>query len=155
MENTLGAPQTTENANTTAPSTTASAAPTAPSAEPPAAARPSETHAVAPARTENAAYASTEDAETQNKKEEEGILDQSELKGSGPRPLEVVAKENGGDANVASGSSSEKQSRSEDKLSESTGQGTGEQYVKSTGLTADGGDFDATNPGAGKEADRM
>lgn len=33
--------------------------------------------------------------------------------------------------------------------------GTGEQYVKSTGLAADGGNFDATKPGAGKEADSM
>lgn len=38
--------------------------------------------------------------------------------------------------------------------SESKGSGTGEQYVKSTGLAADGGDFDATKPGAGREADR-
>lgn len=33
-------------------------------------------------------------------------------------------------------------------------QGTGEQYVKTTGLAADGGNFDATKPGAGREADR-
>ncbi|MCJ1462672.1 hypothetical protein MMC07_001275 [Pseudocyphellaria aurata] len=39
--------------------------------------------------------------------------------------------------------------------SESKGSGTGEQYVKSTGLAADGGDFDATKPGAGREADRL
>ena len=32
--------------------------------------------------------------------------------------------------------------------------GTGEKWVKSTGLAADGGDFDAAKPGAGKEADR-
>lgn len=32
--------------------------------------------------------------------------------------------------------------------------GTGEKYVKSTGLAAEGGDFDAAAPGAGKEADR-
>jgi hypothetical protein len=32
--------------------------------------------------------------------------------------------------------------------------GTGEQYVKSSGMEADGGDFDATNPGAGAEATR-
>ncbi|MCJ1429028.1 hypothetical protein MMC29_006941 [Sticta canariensis] len=38
---------------------------------------------------------------------------------------------------------------------ESKGSGTGEQYVKSTGLAADGGDFDATKPGAGREADRL
>ena len=37
----------------------------------------------------------------------------------------------------------------------SHGEGTGEKYVKSSGLAADGGDFDAANPGAGKEADRM
>lgn len=32
--------------------------------------------------------------------------------------------------------------------------GTGQQHVKSTGVAADGGDFDATKPGAGKEAER-
>ena len=37
---------------------------------------------------------------------------------------------------------------------ESHGTGTGEKYVKSSGMKADGGDFDASNPGAGKEADR-
>lgn len=35
------------------------------------------------------------------------------------------------------------------------GKGTGEKWEKSTGLHADGGDFDATRPGAGREADRM
>jgi hypothetical protein len=34
-------------------------------------------------------------------------------------------------------------------------QGTGEEYVKSTGMAADGGDFDVTNPGAGAEATRL
>ncbi|KAF1962318.1 hypothetical protein CC80DRAFT_542634 [Byssothecium circinans] len=33
--------------------------------------------------------------------------------------------------------------------------GTGEQWTKTSGLQADGGDFDATKPGAGKEADRL
>ncbi|KAI9837290.1 MAG: hypothetical protein M1819_000364 [Sarea resinae] len=37
----------------------------------------------------------------------------------------------------------------------SKGEGTGEKYVKSTGLAADGGDFDVANPGAGREADRL
>ncbi len=32
--------------------------------------------------------------------------------------------------------------------------GTGEKWVKTTGMAADGGDFDATKPGAGKEAER-
>jgi len=35
------------------------------------------------------------------------------------------------------------------------GEGTGEKYVKTSGMAADGGDFDATKPGAGKEADRL
>jgi len=34
-------------------------------------------------------------------------------------------------------------------------EGTGEQWVKTTGLAAEGGDFDATKPGAGKEANRL
>jgi hypothetical protein len=33
-------------------------------------------------------------------------------------------------------------------------EGTGEQWVKTSGLAAEGGDFDATKPGAGKEANR-
>ncbi|KAF2654596.1 hypothetical protein K491DRAFT_693640 [Lophiostoma macrostomum CBS 122681] len=33
--------------------------------------------------------------------------------------------------------------------------GTGEQWVKTSGLAVDGGDFDATKPGAGREADRL
>jgi hypothetical protein len=33
--------------------------------------------------------------------------------------------------------------------------GTGEQYVKSSGIHAEGGDFDAKNPGAGAEANRL
>ena len=36
----------------------------------------------------------------------------------------------------------------------SKGTGTGMEYVKSSGVAADGGDFDAANPGAGREADR-
>ncbi|MCJ1308996.1 hypothetical protein MMC25_002651 [Agyrium rufum] len=37
----------------------------------------------------------------------------------------------------------------------STKEGTGEKWVKTSGVAADGGDFDATKPGAGKEADRL
>ncbi|KAF2740198.1 hypothetical protein EJ04DRAFT_572492 [Polyplosphaeria fusca] len=33
--------------------------------------------------------------------------------------------------------------------------GTGEDWVKTSGLHADGGDFDVTKPGAGREADRL
>jgi hypothetical protein len=33
--------------------------------------------------------------------------------------------------------------------------GTGEQWVKTSGMAAEGGDFDVTKPGAGKEATRL
>ncbi|PSN66175.1 hypothetical protein BS50DRAFT_635326 [Corynespora cassiicola Philippines] len=33
--------------------------------------------------------------------------------------------------------------------------GSGEEWIKTSGLHADGGDFDATKPGAGREADRL
>ncbi|KAI9827774.1 MAG: hypothetical protein M1832_004263 [Thelocarpon impressellum] len=33
--------------------------------------------------------------------------------------------------------------------------GTGEQWVKTSGMAAEGGDFDAAKPGAGREADRL
>ncbi|KAF2798274.1 hypothetical protein K505DRAFT_267920 [Melanomma pulvis-pyrius CBS 109.77] len=36
-----------------------------------------------------------------------------------------------------------------------TSEGTGEQWVKTSGMSADGGDFDATKPGAGREADSL
>jgi len=34
-------------------------------------------------------------------------------------------------------------------------EGTGQKYVKSSGVVAEGGDFDASNPGAGMEATRL
>jgi len=37
----------------------------------------------------------------------------------------------------------------------SSEEGTGTEYVKSSGLKAEGGDFDASKPGAGREADRL
>lgn len=51
--------------------------------------------------------------------------------------------------------------RRESKVRNASGQehgkekGTGEKWVKTSGLAADGGDFDATKPGAGREADRL
>lgn len=66
-----------------------------------------------------------------------------------------MAKSHGGDAGSASKESSGSGGDDEDGPgAKSKGEGTGEQYVKSSGLAADGGDFDATKPGAGREADR-
>ncbi|KAI1423835.1 hypothetical protein F5Y12DRAFT_755571 [Xylaria sp. FL1777] len=90
---------------------------------------------------------------------EEGINEAQKLEGPGPKPLAEVAKENGGDAGNDSTSSVDKSSKEketkEGEEDKSKSEGTGEKYVRSSGLQADGGDFDATNPGAGREADRL
>ncbi|KAI9801172.1 MAG: hypothetical protein M1825_003446 [Sarcosagium campestre] len=57
------------------------------------------------------------------------------------------------DPNNVGGKSDNSGESSEGK--ESKSEGTGTKWVKSTGLAADGGDFDATKPGAGREADRI
>ncbi|KAI0448159.1 hypothetical protein F4803DRAFT_496883 [Xylaria telfairii] len=93
----------------------------------------------------------------------EGVNEAQKLEGPGPRPVAEVAKENGGDAGNDSSSSVDKTSKGEEGTKESQedeedkhkSKGTGEEYVKTTGLQADGGDFDATKPGAGREADRL
>lgn len=84
----------------------------------------------------------------------------AKLDGPGPRPIAEVAKEYGGDAGNAKPQGSERREGAKDDdegdgpQKTSSGEGSGEQYVKSSGLKADGGDFDATKPGAGREADR-
>ncbi|KAJ1337486.1 hypothetical protein MN608_00338 [Microdochium nivale] len=103
-----------------------------------------------------------------NDQTEDGINEEVKLDGPGPRPLDEVAREHGGDAgnndvheqhrrgslvpprdpNDTSEAPKSDAERQEDK-------GDGTLYVKSSGLRADGGDFDATKPGAGREADRL
>ncbi|KAL7918523.1 hypothetical protein ACQKWADRAFT_303916 [Trichoderma austrokoningii] len=92
-----------------------------------------------------------------------------ELAGKGPRPVEELAAEHGGDAAAAAtatatataaetDSSTAVSAAPEEKKPELAGnehEAMGEQHVKSSGLAADGGDFDAANPGAGQEADRL
>ncbi|KAK4661823.1 uncharacterized protein QC763_708020 [Podospora pseudopauciseta] len=77
------------------------------------------------------------------------------IDGPGPRPLEVVAKEHGGDAGAKARDERKGQRSSSVDTQEDHEDGTGELYVRSSGLKADGGDFDAAAPGAGKEADRL
>ncbi|KAK0673872.1 hypothetical protein QBC41DRAFT_298340 [Cercophora samala] len=77
------------------------------------------------------------------------------IDGPGPRPLEVVAKEHGGDAGAKAREEKKGQRSSSVDTQEDHEEGTGELYVRSSGLKADGGDFDAAAPGAGKEADRL
>jgi hypothetical protein len=90
------------------------------------------------------------------------------VEGPGPKPIADIAKEHGGDAGKARSSDSVdkngasadvKEAEDDDEedgpQKKSHGEGTGELYVKSSGLKADGGDFDAAAPGAGREADRL
>ncbi len=99
---------------------------------------------------------------------DDGPNEAQKLDGPGPKPLDEVAREHGGDAGKLSrdkgkgiaGAEQPSESKEDEEEDEdgpnakSKGEGTGEQYVKSNGLNADGGDFDATKPGAGREADR-
>ncbi|KAI1374619.1 hypothetical protein F4677DRAFT_447253 [Hypoxylon crocopeplum] len=93
---------------------------------------------------------------------DDGPNEAQKLDGPGPKPIDEVAREHGGDAGKLNEGEKPAESKEEEEEEEedgpnakSKGEGTGEQYVKSSGLKADGGDFDATKPGAGKEADRL
>ncbi|KAK3900852.1 hypothetical protein C8A05DRAFT_45385 [Staphylotrichum tortipilum] len=105
---------------------------------------------------------------------DEDNIPEVKLTGPGPRPLEELAREHGGDAGdlntpeqhttrgdlsaaatgAGAGAGAGKNRRDSGK-SLGGEAGTGEEYVKSSGLAADGGDFDAAKPGAGREADRL
>ncbi|KAF5673093.1 hypothetical protein FHETE_3578 [Fusarium heterosporum] len=84
--------------------------------------------------------------------------------GPGPRPIEKLAKEYGGDAgnapvegtshapgtevgSEATADSSKKENAPHDPKED--------EYITASGFKADGGDFDASKPGAGQEADRL
>lgn len=107
-----------------------------------------------PATSPSATHAKT------NIDDADGGLDVSnnpvKIDGPGPRPLEEVAKERGGDAgNIGNKGNHRADSVSTQEDDDRKDSGTGELYVRSSGLAADGGDFDATKPGAGREADRL
>ncbi|VUC26501.1 unnamed protein product [Clonostachys rosea] len=82
-------------------------------------------------------------------------------KGPGPRSLPVLAKENNGDAGRIDDEQKSKAKTDEaakittDETPDAGSKEPAQEYVKSTGFAAEGGDFDATKPGAGKEADRL
>jgi len=83
--------------------------------------------------------------ESKEEAEEAAKVDTS---GPGPQSLEDKARDGGGKVGKGEGEDDGPQK-------ESQGEGTGEKYVKSSGMKADGGDFDASNPGAGREAYRL
>lgn len=117
-------------------------------ADPPSAPQETTKHQGAGKPTDAPAEGSDEHnriAETKKEAEEAAKVDTS---GPGPKPLNEVKKD--GATTGATGGDDE-----DGPQKESHGEGTGEKYVKSTGLKADGGDFDASRPGAAKEADRL
>lgn len=105
---------------------------------------------------------STGDSTHNTNPEEEHV----DVDGPGPRPVADVAAEHGGDAGKAtsdevstssgnkSGGLAGEHGTDAPKHDDVKAEGTGEKWVKTSGLAADGGDFDATKPGAGREADR-
>ncbi|CAG9941919.1 unnamed protein product [Clonostachys rosea f. rosea IK726] len=102
---------------------------------------------------------------TEKTPEAEKDLDESDPpspNGPGPRPLPVLAKEHNGDAGRIDDDKKSKEKADEaakvtpDETSDAGSKAPAqEEYVKSTGFAAEGGDFDATKPGAGREADRL
>ncbi|KAF4332944.1 hypothetical protein FBEOM_13251 [Fusarium beomiforme] len=83
--------------------------------------------------------------------------------GPGPQPIEKLAKEHGGDAGNApvEGTSHKpaevgSEGAAESSKSENQSHDPREdEYIPATGFAADGGDFDASKPGAGREAERL
>lgn len=91
--------------------------------------------------------------DTSDKPEEATLPEQP--KGPGPKPVEVLAKEHGGNAGAVGKEEAHKEEgKAAETEEDGKNKGTGEQVVHASGLAADGGDFDASKPGAGREADR-
>ncbi|KXX73152.1 hypothetical protein MMYC01_210206 [Madurella mycetomatis] len=121
----------------------------------------------------------TEEEENEQGKEAAAETRPVRVEGPGPRPIAEVAREHGGDAGAVDqphgeeegaghrrrdsakglgGEGREAEDEGEAGIAGMTSEdrsGTGEMYVRSSGLAAEGGDFDASRPGAGREADRL
>jgi hypothetical protein len=91
---------------------------------------------------------SDEHGRIQEPKKEAEDAQNVDTSGPGSEPLSETHKAGGGAQSSSSGGDDDGPQK------ESHGEGTGQKYVKSSGLKADGGDFDASAAGAGKEADR-
>ncbi|KAK7719507.1 hypothetical protein SLS57_005706 [Botryosphaeria dothidea] len=81
----------------------------------------------------------------EKKDEGEEALKKKDPNDHSGEPLNV---HEGGEKKQEQGSAGGEENSEEEK-------GTGEKYVKTSGFKADGGDFDASLPGAGREADRL
>jgi hypothetical protein len=86
---------------------------------------------------------------------EEQVVD-VDLSKPGPKPLETLAREHGGDAGRAAEHTKPAgpSTLPADPQGDNSQEGSGEKVVRSTGFAAEGGDFDAAAVGAAREADR-
>lgn len=112
--------------------------------------------AATPVKETETGHPLSTEGQTDTKKPEETkeeVDSPDKLKGPGPRPIADVAKEHRGNAAETTPAGVAKEaSKATNGGAEPVGMGT--EHVKSTGVKAEGGDFDATKPGAGAEADR-
>lgn len=73
----------------------------------------------------------------------------------GPKPIDVVARQHGGDAGATDKPAQvTEEEKKDDNKDANSAKPPAQEVVHASGFAAEGGDFDATNPGAGKEADR-
>lgn len=93
---------------------------------------------------------SDEHSRIQEAKKEAEDAQNVDTSGPSPQTLPETHKSGGG---AQQSSSSDGGEDGPQKVSHD--EGTGEKYVKSSGMKSDGGDFDASAAGAGKEADRL
>jgi hypothetical protein len=82
--------------------------------------------------------------------EEKGAVEESKTKAENVQAKKPKAKE----PELIGSGKMPGQVGSECLQRESHGEGTGEKWIKSSGMKSDGGNFDASQAGAGKEADR-
>lgn len=173
---TSGFDPTTNTANlssatgtTTQPSTTSSSTKNADTSNPAAIGKPelrdtsnAAEHASKPVAADSSTGGQHDTSDPKDRPEENPVPE-ADLKKPGPKPLDVVAKEHGGDAgnigkdgkSTTAGDATAGTESEDGPQTVSHGEGTGEKVVHATGFAAEGGDFDAANPGAGREADRL
>ncbi|CAG8981170.1 hypothetical protein HYALB_00013582 [Hymenoscyphus albidus] len=149
--------QPTSATSTTKPTSSNDTAGTGPT--PSVSAAPAPTHDTSASHPSNIEQGSLNPKDTLSSTQKDAIKDTK-------RDIETSAKHTGGapEYHTGNGKYTEEEGtpggmpdtiKKSLKAHESQGEGTGEKYVKSSGMNAEGGDFDAANPGAGREADRL
>ncbi|KAF1815299.1 hypothetical protein P152DRAFT_181193 [Eremomyces bilateralis CBS 781.70] len=153
------APRAAE-APTAAAASATTDAPTAPSAPsaPAASSNPSTSATAGAGHEVGSADPSTAQKPTQ--KHQGADRPTEEPSGEDANPEQIMAKRGPNDHSgepmrTHDGTEHRDEREGETNTTKNENEGTGQQHVKTTGLAAEGGDFDATMPGAGTEASRI